>query len=135
MVKQATKHCTYIVRSWVSAWCLFGVFMFFLYFCCFPYSSIISYFPSTVYCENFKHKEELKEFSSEHLYVYHLGSVININTCFITYIFSYVSFYPSIHFDAIQNKLHASVPFPLNTSACILLPEFRRCLLFCFLLR
>lgn len=98
-------------------------FLFFLYFLCFPeFSIMVSCFSPTFYYENFKQKSW--KFPSEFLWVYHLGSVSNINTCFITYIFSYVSFYPSICFDAFRYKLQASVSFPLSTSVCILLPEF-----------
>lgn len=91
------------------------------------------FFPQHFLMDVFNIKKKLKGFYSEHLYIYPLGSAVNINTCFITYIYIYisinVSFYPSVNFDAFQSKLQASIHLPLHTSACIL-SEFGICLQF-----
>lgn len=82
----------------------------------------------------FKNKEKLKKFHSEHLCIYHPGSIININICFISYIPSYGSYIHQSTLMAFQNKLQASIHFLLNSfKACLLLPEFCMCLQFCFL--
>lgn len=118
----------------MSAWCLYSVFIVLIFPLVFTffYDGIISFSPQPFIMKIFKKKVERGSYS-EQLYINHLGSVMNINTCFIAYISSYVVFHPSVHFDAFQNKLQASVYFPLNSlKACIFLIEFIMCLQFCF---
>ena len=47
--------------------------------------------------KNFKYIEKLKEFYSEYWYIHHLDSIINILLYFIAYIFTFLSFYPSVN--------------------------------------
>lgn len=87
--------------GFVSVWC----FYFSYTVPCFSYfpMMILHFFsPQHFIVKNFKHKEKVKRFCSKYLHTYHLVPIININTCIIRCVCSYLPFHSLIHFDTFQ---------------------------------